>query len=121
MATAASNPVIERCIEDCLQCVRWCSNSIQVALTHDPATMAECIRRCHECVPVCSACVTLLTGNSSFEYELCAVCADLCDACAAECGKYTSMEAMRRSAEACRKCAKTCREVAASRPVREVA
>ena len=119
--TTASNPTIERCIEECLQCVRWCSACVEESLTHDPSTMAECIRLCHECAPVCNVCVTLLAGNSQFEYQLCAVCADVCDACAAECGKYTTMDTMRRCAEACRRCAKTCREVAKSGPVRKAA
>src|SRR5215469_5800629 len=68
MAASASNPAIERCIEECLQCVRWCSTCVEESLTHDPSTMAECIRLCHECTPVCGACVTLLSGNSRFEY-----------------------------------------------------
>src|SRR5437899_4881462 len=121
MAAHVSNSVIEQCIEECLQCMRWCSACVEEGLTHDPSTMAECIRRCHECAPICGACVILLTGNSRFEYQLCAVCADVCDACAAECGKYPSMEIMRRCAEACRRCAKTGREVAKSRPLEEVA
>jgi hypothetical protein len=120
-ATTASNPTIERCIEECLQCVRWCSACVEEGLSHDPVKMAECIRLCHECAPVCGVCVTLLAGNSRFEYQLCAVCADICEACAAECGKYPHMETMRQCAEACRRCVKTCREVAKSGPVREVA
>ena len=115
------SPTIERCIEECLRCVRTCSACVEEGLTHDPAKMAECIRLCHECVPVCGTCVTLLTGNSRFEYQLCAVCADICEACAAECGKYPDMETMRNCSEACRRCAKTCREVAKSGPVRQVA
>ena len=75
--TTASNPTVERCIEECLQCLRWCSACVEESLTHDPSTMAECIRLCHECTPVCGACVTLLSGNSRFEYRLCGVCADL--------------------------------------------
>ncbi len=122
MATStASNPTIERCIEECLQCVRWCSACVEESLTHDPAKMAECIRLCHQCAPVCGACVTLLSGNSRFQYQLCAVCADICEACAAECGKYPNMETMRKCAEACRSCAKTCREVANLGPVRQAA
>jgi Domain of Unknown Function (DUF326) len=122
MTTATdSNPSIDRCIEECLQCVRHCSLSVEESLTHDPARMAECIRLCHECAPVCGVCVTLLSGNSRFEYQLCTVCAEICEACAAECGKYPDMETMRKCAEACRRCAKTCREVAKSGPVRRAA
>ena len=119
--STASSPIIERCIEECLQCARWCSKCVEESLSHDPAKMAECIRLCHECAPVCDTCVTLLSGNSRFAYQLCAVCADMCEACAIECGKYSNMETMRECAEACRRCAKTCREVAKSVPVRHVA
>jgi Domain of Unknown Function (DUF326) len=119
--TTASNPTIERCIEECLQCLRWCSACVEESLTHDPSMMAECIRLCHECTPVCGACVTLLSGNSRFEYQLCAVCADICDACAAECGKYSDVATMRKCAEACRRCAEACREVVKSGPVRKAA
>ena len=122
MATiTTSNPIVERCIEDCLQCLRWCSACIDESLTNDPAKMAECIRLCHECTPVCNACVILLSGNSRFAHQLCGVCADVCEACAAECGKYKDMETMRKCAEACRRCAKSCREVAQSGPVRKAA
>lgn len=121
VSSTASNPTIERCIEECLQCLRWCSACAAESLEHDPAKMAESIRLCHECAPVCSACVTLLSGNSRFESQLCAVCAAICEACAAECGKYPEMETMQKCAEACRRCAKTCREVAKSGPAQQVA
>src|ERR1700758_4937693 len=114
MAMNASESAIEQCIEECLQCVRWCSACVEESLTHDPSAMAECIRLCHECAPICSACVTLLAGNSRVEYQLCALCADICEACAAECGKYPSMETSRR-------CPKTRREVAGTRPAGKVA
>lgn len=51
--STVSNPSIERCIEECLLCVRQCSACVEGSLTHDPAAMAECIWLCHECVPVC--------------------------------------------------------------------
>jgi hypothetical protein len=124
--TTASNPIIERAIEDCLQCLRWCSACVDAALTHatltnDPSSMEDSIRLCHECAPVCGICATLLSENSRFAQQLCSVCADICDACAAECGKHLHVEAMRRSAEACQRCAKACREVAQSGPIRKAA
>jgi hypothetical protein len=119
--TTLFSPTIDRCIEECLQCLRWCSTCVDESLTHDPSGMAESIRLCHECAPVCGACATLLSGNSRFAYQLCGVCADICDACAAECEKFNDVETMRRCAEACRRCANTCREVAKSRPIRKAA
>lgn len=117
----ASNPTIDRAIEECLQCLRWCSACVDEGLTHDPSTMAESIRLCHECAPICGDCAILLSGNSRFAHQLCGVCADVCDACAAECGKHNHVETMRRCAETCLRCAKACREVANSGPIRKAA
>ena len=50
---AISNPEVERCIEECLQCLRWCSECRDECLTMDPATMRECIRLCGECLELC--------------------------------------------------------------------
>jgi uncharacterized protein DUF326 len=122
MANAtASNPLIERAIEDCLQCVRWCSACVDEALVDDPSMMAASIRLCHECAPVCGVCATLLSGNSRFAHQLCGVCADICEACASECGKHKHVEIMRRCAEACLDCATACREVARAGPIRQAA
>jgi hypothetical protein len=119
--TTASNPTIESAIEDCLQCLRWCSACVDESLADDPSRMAESIRLCHECAPVCGVCATLLSGNSRFAHQLCNVCADICDACAAECEKHNHVEIMRKCAEACRRCAKACREVAKFGPIRKAA
>jgi hypothetical protein len=117
----ASNPTIERAIEECLQCLRWCSACVDEGLTADPSMMAESVRLCHECAPLCGVCATLLAGNSRFAHQLCGVCADICDACAAECGKHNHDETMRKCAETCIRCARTCREVAKSGPIRKAA
>jgi hypothetical protein len=117
---AISNPEVERCIEECLQCLRLCSECRDECLTVDPATMRECIRLCGECLEVCRTCVTLLAGSSPFAHHICGVCAELCEACATECGKYKG-EMMRKCAEACRRCATTCRDIAQHGPLRRAA
>ena len=119
--TSVSNPTIEQAIQECFECVRWCSACVDEGLTHNPSRMAGSIRLCHECAPICGICATLLSVNSVFAHQLCGVCADICDACATECEKHTDSETMRKSAEACRRCAKTCREVAKSGPIRKAA
>jgi hypothetical protein len=119
--TTTSNPLIERAVEECLQCLRWCSACVDEGLTHDPSSMATSIRLCHECAAVCGVCAALLSGNSRFGYQLCAVCADICEACASECGKHIHVETMRRCAEVCGRCATTCREVARAGPIRKAA
>ena len=118
--TTASNPLIERAIEACLQCVHWCSACVDEGL-NDPSKMAASIRLCHECAPVCGVCASLLSSNSRFAHELCGVCAEICEACAAECGQHKHVETMRKCAEACTRCATACREVAKAGPIRRAA
>jgi len=117
----AFEPLLERAIEACLQCLRWCSACVDEGLAEDPSKMAASIRLCHECGPVCGVCATLLSSNSRFAHQLCGVCADICDACASECEQHKHVETMRRCAEACRRCATTCREVAKAGPIRKAA
>jgi hypothetical protein len=73
----ATDPLVDRAIEACLQCLRWCSACVDEGL-NDPSKMAASIRLCHECAPVCSVCASLLSSNSKFAHELCAICADIC-------------------------------------------
>src|SRR5579863_3529610 len=61
-----SNQAVEQCIEDCLQCLRWCSQCRAESLNDDPVMMRDCIRLCSECLEVCRTCVALLTGSSAF-------------------------------------------------------
>src|SRR5215469_2218229 len=117
---AASDQLIDRAIEACLECVHWCSACVDEGL-NDPLKMAASIRLCHECAPVCGVCASLLSSNSRFAHELCGVCADICEACAAECGKHKHVETMRKSSEACTRCATACREVAKAGPIRKAA
>src|SRR5437879_13028133 len=61
-----SNQTFERCIEECLQCTRWCSQCRTESLNEDPIMMRECIRLCNECLELCRTCVLLLTSSSGF-------------------------------------------------------
>ena len=115
-----SNQTVERCIEECLQCSRWCAQCRAESLDQDPIMMKDCIRLCNECLELCRTCVALLTGSSGFAHRVCSICSELCTACAAECGKYEG-ETMRKCAQACRQCAITCAEVAQAGPIRRAA
>ena len=115
-----SNQTFERCIEECLQCSRWCSQCRTESLNEDPIMMRDCIRLCNECLELCRTCVLLLTSSSGFAHQVCGICSELCTACAAECGKYEG-ETMRKCAQECRECAATCAEVAQAGPVRRTA
>ena len=117
---AISNQLVERCIEECLECIRWCSQCREESLTQDPAMMRESIRLCGECFELCRTCVALLTGSSQFAHRICGICSELCTACATECAKHEG-ETMRKCAQACRRCAATCAEVAQAGPLRRAA
>ena len=106
-----SNQTVERCIEECLQCLRWCAQCRAESLNEDPVMMRDCIRLCNECLELCRTCVALLTGSSEFAHRVCGICSDLCRACASECGKYDG-ETMRKCAQAWRQCGATCAEIA---------
>lgn len=56
-----SNQTFERCIEECLQCSRWCSQCRTESLNEDPIMMRDCIRLCNECLELCRTCALLLT------------------------------------------------------------
>jgi hypothetical protein len=55
-----SNQTLERCIEECLQCSRWCAQCRAESLDQDPIMMRDCIRLCNECLELCRTCVTYL-------------------------------------------------------------
>jgi hypothetical protein len=38
-----SNQTVERCIEECLQCSRWCAQCRTESLDQDPIMMRDCI------------------------------------------------------------------------------
>src|SRR5260370_35301848 len=84
---AISNQVVERCIEECLQCIRWCSQCRAESLTEDPVMMRESIRLCSDCLELCRTCVALLTAGSEFAERVCGVCAALGEVSAGECGQ----------------------------------
>ena len=115
-----SNQTVERCIEECLQCLRWCGQCRAESLNEDPIMTRDCIRLCNECIELCRTCVAMLTGCSGFAHLVCGICSELCTACASECGKYAG-ETMRKCAQACRQCAATCAEVAKAGPIRHPA
>jgi hypothetical protein len=115
-----SNQTFERCIEECLQCSRWCSQCRTESLNEDPIMMRDCIRLCNECLELCRTCVLFLTSSSGFAHQVCGICSELCTACAAECGKYEG-ETMRKCTQECRECAATRAEVAQTGPVRRTA
>lgn len=112
--TVAEKQLVERCITECLDCVRLAARCANHCIQAEQAArMAECIRLCWDCIDICTACASLMARDSRFGSAICGPCADICEACAAECDNQGSDDIMRQCAEACRRCAATCRQMAA--------
>lgn len=110
----AEKQLMERCITECLDCVRQAARCANHCIhVEQAARMAECIRLCLDCIDICTACASLIARDSRFGSAICGPCADICEACAVECDKHGSDDIMRQCAEACRRCAATCRQMAA--------
>src|SRR5882762_8855835 len=110
------NQTVERCIEECLQCSRWCAQCRAESLDQDPIMMRDCIRLCNECLELCRTCVALLTGSSGFADRVCGIYSELCKACAAESEEHED-EKMNECAPACRQCAATFAEHPLALPI----
>ena len=110
-AQTIPNQAVERCIEECLQCSRWCSQCRAESLNEDPIMMRDCVRLCNECLELCRTCVALLTGSSEFAHRVCRICSEICTACASECGKIRR----RNDEEVCSSVPSMCRYVRGSR------
>lgn len=95
-----------RCARDCEQCVAAC-------LREDDGTqLAECMRLGMDCAEACWAAASYLSRRSTFELDVCQLCAEICTACAAECERHASLDFCQKCASSCRACAKKCRRLA---------
>ena len=74
----------EKCIDECLACVKACEICIDGCLG-EGAEMEACIRACLDCVDLCSVTAKLEARNSAFAPKLRALCVEVCEACAKEC------------------------------------
>lgn len=100
------DPALRACIEACQHCHRICLGEVQHCLTlgGDHAEPTH-INLMLDCAAVCATAADLMTTNSRFYRQLCAVCARICTHCAQQCQALGQMDECVR---ACEKCADEC-------------
>lgn len=107
-----SHEAFANCIKACEDCAEACERCATACLQEkDIASMAECIRLDRDCADLCRQAVALMSRDSRFATDACALLARVCDACGAECGKHTRMKHCQACAAACRRCAEECRQM----------
>ncbi|HEX6980284.1 MAG TPA: four-helix bundle copper-binding protein [Alphaproteobacteria bacterium] len=103
---------IQRCIEDCLDCFRICTETIAHCLQKGGRhAEANHIRLLQDCADICETAATFMMRRSDLHVRTCAVCAETCLRCAEDCDRLADDEQMRRCAEVCRRCAESCRQM----------
>lgn len=101
------------CIKACDACTAACEHCATACLSEgDMKMMAECIRLDRDCADICQLASAMMSRDSKFAKEVCALCATICEACATECAKH-KLKHCEDCAAACRRCAEACRKMAA--------
>ena len=111
MPPAATQPDLQSCIRDCLDCYSTCR---QMAMNHcleegGRHVAPEHFRLMISCAEMCRTAADFMLGSSKLHARTCTVCAEVCEACAQSCEAVGNMDECVR---ACLKCAESCRTVA---------
>ncbi len=103
---------IQRCIEDCLDCFRTCTETIAYCLQKGGRhAEANHVRLLQDCADICETAAAFMMRRSDLHVRTCALCAETCLRCAEDCDRLADDERMRRCAEVCRRCAESCRQM----------
>jgi len=105
---------IRRCIQDCLDCHRICTETVNHCLTMGGKhAEARHIRTMLDCAEICGTAAGFMLRGSDYHARTCGVCAELCAACADSCQEIGPHDqTMQQCAETCRRCAASCRSMA---------
>jgi hypothetical protein len=107
-----SHGAFENCIKACEDCAEACEHCATACLGEkDISKMADCIRLDRDCADLCRMAAALMSRDSRFAGEFCAMLARVCDACGEECGRHASMKHCAECAAACKRCADECRKM----------
>ena len=77
----------------------------------DVKMMARCIELDRDCADICRLAAILMSRESDYAKEFCALCAKICRACGEECAKH-EMDHCQECAKACMNCAEECERMA---------
>lgn len=108
-----SNPDMQRCIQDCLNCHSVC---LQMATNMCLETGGRHTEPAHfrlmlNCAEICQTAANFMLTGSELHDRVCDVCAHVCTACAESCEQLGDMQ---ECVDACRRCAQSCEGMAAS-------
>lgn len=106
-----SNPKLEPCIQQCLDCHHIC---LETAMNHcltagGKHTEPRHFRLMLNCAEICQTSANFMLSGSDLHHLTCGVCAQVCRKCAESCA---ALEEMDECAETCRKCAEMCEQMA---------
>jgi hypothetical protein len=116
VATRPKSDVMQRCIDECLDCYRACLETISHCLDlGGPHAESGHIALLQDCARVCEATAASMLTGSELHPRLAAVCAEACERCAESCERIADGDRMMlECAEICRRCARSCRAMAAA-------
>ena len=101
----------QSCIDACICAARTCEHCEEVCLSMpNVGEMVACIRKTKDCAAICWLTAAFMSRRSSFDTEVCQLCAAICADCAAECAKHEE-DHCRRCAEACLRCQTECQQL----------
>ena len=110
----ATNPVVQRAIEDCTECHAICVQTMQYSVQQGgPYVAPDFLRLLEDCAQTCQTSEDFMLRGSPFSAAICTVCAEVCDQCAVSCdqvGRGTDAQ-LRACADQCRRCAESCRQM----------
>ena len=114
-AMTGTQPELDRCIRDCLDCARSCYETISHCLGLGGAhAESGHIKALLDCAQICEMSAAFMARGSDLHAKVCAVCAEACERCAESCEKFPDDKAMIECAQICRQAAKSCRAMAAA-------
>ncbi|MDB6005859.1 MAG: ferredoxin [Prosthecobacter sp.] len=111
MKHQSSNPKLEKCIQECLQCHHIClemamNHCLQAGGQHTEPTHFRLMLNCAE---ICQTSANFMLSGSDLHHLTCQVCAEVCKRCADSCASVGEMD---ECVQACRSCAETCAQMA---------
>lgn len=115
MAHGKMSEEVRKCIEDCIQCYRICTETVQHCLKMGGKhAEASHIGELLDCARICDISAEFMLRSSRFQHEECRICADVCRACAESCNRLAEGDRlMLDCADTCRRCAASCDRMAA--------
>ncbi|HSJ58506.1 MAG TPA: four-helix bundle copper-binding protein [Anaerolineae bacterium] len=109
----ARSPMMQQCIEECLDCHSICletvAHCLQMGGKH---AQPQHIVMLLDCAEICQTSANYMLRESPLHGRTCGLCAQVCELCAQDCETFPDDEQMMACAEECRRCAASCEEMA---------